>query len=91
MSEHEQIRLDISENVERLLEERRILKEDVQKVIHHAESTGEKFIDPSSGRSLACLRPDRVTYWVEYGPVGEGYQVFTAYSHRMEMQRKGTP
>ena len=88
---HEQIRLHIPEEVERLMDDRRILKEDVQKTIHHAETTGEKFINPSSDRSLAFLRPDRVTYWVEYSQVGEDYHIHSAYSHRMEMKRKGKP
>ena len=87
MNAYEQIRLHIPEEVERLMEDRRILREDVQKTIHHAETTGEKFINPSTGRSLASLRPDRVTYWVEYSRVGEDYQVHSAYSHRMEMKR----
>jgi len=87
MDEHQQIRLHIPEEVERLIEDRHILREDLQKTIHHAETTGEKFINPSTGRSLASLRPDRVTYWVEYSRVGEGYQVHSAYSHRMEMKR----
>ena len=91
MSEYEQIRLYIPDEVERLMDSRRILKEDVQKTIHHAETTGEKFINPATGRSLASLRPDRVTYWVEYSQVGEEYQVHSAYSHRMEMKRKGRP
>ena len=87
MDAHEQIRLHIPEEVERLIEGRHILREDLQKTIHHAETTGEKFINPSTGRSLASLRPDRVTYWVEYSLVGEDYQVHSAYSHRMEMKR----
>jgi len=87
MDAHEQIRLHIPEEVERLIEDRRILREDLQKTIHYAETTGEKFINPSSGRSLASLRPDRVTYWVEYSRVGEDYHVHSAYSHRMEMKR----
>jgi hypothetical protein len=91
MNEYEQIRLHIPEEVERLIENRRILREDLQKTIHHAETTGEKFIDPATGRSLASLRPDRVTYWVEYSRVGEGYQVHSAYSHRMEMKRGRGP
>jgi hypothetical protein len=37
------------------------------------------------------LRPDRVTYWVEYSRVGEDYQVHSAYSHRMEMKRGRGP
>ena len=91
MDAYEQIRLHILEEVERLMEDRRILREDVQKVIHHAETTGEKFINPSTDRSLASLRPNRVTYWVEYSLVEEDYRVHSAYSHRMEMKRKGTP
>jgi len=87
MNAYQQIRLLIPEEVERVMEGRGILREDVQKTIHHAETTGEKFINPSTGRSLASLRPDRVTYWVEYSQVGEDYQVHSAYSHRMEMKR----
>jgi len=87
MNEYEQIRLHIPEEVERLMENRGILREDLQKTIHHAETTGEKFINPSTGRSLASHRPGRVTYWVEYSRVGEDYQVHSAYSHRMEMKR----
>lgn len=87
MNAYEQIRLHIPEEVERLMEDRRILREDLQKTIYHAETTGEKFINPSIGRSLTSLRPGRVTYWVEYSRVGEGYQVHSAYSHRMEMKR----
>ena len=91
MDLYEQIRLHIPEEVAGLIEERRIGKEDLQKTIHHAETTGEKFIDPSTGRSLASFRPDRVTYWVEYSQVDDGYQVHRAYSHRMEMKRERRP
>ncbi len=87
MNAYEQTHLLIPEKVERLMEERRILMEDLQNTIHHAETTGEKFINVSTGRSLAFLRPGRVTYWVEYSRVGEDYQVHSAYSHRMEMKR----
>jgi hypothetical protein len=91
MNAYEQICLHIPGEVERLMGDRRILREDVQKAIHHGETTGEKFINPSNGRSLAFLRPDRVTYWVEYSRVGEDFQVHSAYSHRMEMKRRGKP
>ena len=87
MTEHEQIRLHVPEAVGHLMEDRGILKEDLQETIYHAETTGEKFINLSTGRSLASLRPGRVTYWVEYSRVGEGYLVHSAYSHRMEVKR----
>ena len=89
MTTREQMSLSISEEIERLMEERGISREDVEKAIDHAETTGEKFINPSNGRSLTSHRPDRVTYWVEYSRVGEEYQVHSAYSHRMEMKRRG--
>jgi glutamate synthase (NADPH/NADH) small chain len=87
MEAYEQICLQISEEVERLLEHRHILREDLQKTIHHAETTGEKFINPAINRSLASFRPGRVTFWVEYSPAGQEYQVHNSYSHRMEMKR----
>lgn len=89
MSTYEEIRLHIPEEVARLMADRVILREDVQKVIHHAEATGEKFINPSTGRSLASWRPVRVNYWVEYSKVDNEYHVHCAYSHRMEMKRGG--
>jgi hypothetical protein len=91
METYEEIRLNIPEEVGQLMAVRGILVEDVQKTIYNAETTGEKFVDPSLGRSLASMRPDRVTYWVEYSKTGEEYQIHSAYSHRMEMKRKGKP
>lgn len=89
MDAYEDISLIISDEITRLIEHRRIMKEDLQKTIHHAETTGEKLINPASGRSLASFRPERVTYWVEYTRTGKDYEIHTAYSHRMEMKRKG--
>lgn len=87
MNTDEQIRLHISEEVSRVMEERAILRDDIEKVIRHAETTGEKFVNPSTGRSLAYSRPARVTYWVEYSGGGVDFHVHTAYSHRMEAKR----
>jgi hypothetical protein len=87
MNTDEEIRLHIPEEVGRVMEERAILRDDIEKVIRHAETTGEKFVDPSTGRSLASLRPARVTYWVEYSGEGVDFHVHTAYSHRMEAKR----
>lgn len=87
MTSFEQIRLHVPQEIEHLMENRGIRKEDLQKTIHHAETTGEKFINLSTGRSLASLRPARITYWVEYSRAGEEYHVHSAYSHRMEMKR----
>ena len=87
MDEHKRIRLHIPENIVQLLEGRLIHEEDLQRAIHHAETTGMKFIKLATGRYLTSHRPDRVTYWVEYSPADECYQIHSAYSHRMEMKR----
>ncbi len=81
------IQFQIAPAIERLLTDRRILVEDLRQTVHHAETTGEKFINPTTGRSLAFFRPERVTYWVEYSRMGDDYQIHSAYSHRMEMKR----
>jgi glutamate synthase (NADPH) small chain len=87
MQAYEQIRLQISREVDELIDSRHILKEDLQKTIDHAETTGEKFINPSTNHLLASFRPGRVTFWVEYSKPDETYQIHNAYSHRMEMKR----
>ena len=80
---HTDLPLIISQQVEDLLNSRLILAEDVQKVIHHAETTSKYLISPNHGHRLAKYRPVRVTYWIEYEPTEAGYQVHNGYSHRM--------
>jgi glutamate synthase (NADPH) small chain len=85
MQAYERITLIIAPEVAELLEKRRILVEDVQKVIHAAEKYGSVVVHPQTGRLKACHRPFRATIWVEYSPAPEGYVIHTAYSHRMEV------
>lgn len=87
MTAQEPTHLIIPEEAARLMADRGILKENIEQTIRHAETTGEKFVNPATGRSLAFLRPGRVTYWVEYTPSGTEYLIHSAYSHRMEMKR----
>ncbi|MDD2467467.1 MAG: 4Fe-4S dicluster domain-containing protein [Desulfobulbus sp.] len=81
--DHTALQVLIPQEVEELLNSRLILREDVQKVIHHAESTKKYLTSPNHGHRLAKFRPVRVTYWVEYEPKDEGYLVHNGYSHRM--------
>jgi Fe-S oxidoreductase len=85
MEDHRKIVLHVAREVQALLEERRILIEDLQKVIHHAETTGAKLIHPKTGHFKASFKPYKVTFWVEYSPSGDGCIVHNAYSHRMEV------
>jgi glutamate synthase (NADPH/NADH) small chain len=68
-----------------------ILLDDVKAVIHWAETTGNKVETPATGRIVAHLRPHIVTYWVEYAKDGGEYEVFNAYSHRMQIVEDVTP
>jgi glutamate synthase (NADPH/NADH) small chain len=85
VSAHQTIKLEISREVAERLDRRRILVEDLQLVIEHAETSGEKLFHPQSGHYKACHAPYKVTFWVEYSPATDGYVVHNAYAHRMEV------
>lgn len=91
MRQHEDIRLILTPEVEALLEKRRILLEDVRRVIGGAEFSGRALAHPQTGRLKACHRPFRTTIWVEYTPAPEGYQVHAVYSHRMNVLGEAGP
>lgn len=74
--------LRFEEGVRERLDKRRILDEDVRRVVLHAEATGRRMRSPE-GRSLACLRPRNVTTWVEYTLEGEAARIHNAWTHRM--------
>lgn len=67
------------------LDKRRILDEDLRRVVRNAEATGRRMVSPE-GRSLACLRPRNVTTWVEYTLEGEAVRIHNAWTHRMVVQ-----
>lgn len=76
--------LHISDEVERKLEARRILHSDLKTVLLHAAEHGAQFHNPAANRSLACLRPRQVTFWVEYTQHPDAsYTIHDAYCHRM--------
>jgi Fe-S oxidoreductase len=83
----ETILVSVTDEAARLMEERRILKSDIQKVLLEAKNTGRRFVHPQTGHFLASFRPVIVTYWVEYEVTGEGYLVHNAWSHRLQIVR----
>lgn len=83
---YEKIKLILTDDVRKLMEDRMILVEDVQKVIEYAERTHNKLQNSTSGNFLAHYCPASVTYWVEYQPAEGGFEVFTAYCHRMTIE-----
>jgi hypothetical protein len=86
MEEHRQVSLIISPEVRAILDERRLVDEDLQKTIFAAEQTGGKFVHPrEEDRFLAGMRPYFVTVWVDYTTTPQGYVVHTAYKHRVKV------
>jgi glutamate synthase (NADPH/NADH) small chain len=84
--EYQGIGVHMAPETAELLERRRILLEDVQQVILHAETSGEKFFHPPSGRFKAACKLYKTTFWVEYEPAPDGFTVYNAYAHRMEVR-----
>ena len=89
MSEEEKryqaIHLEIASETAEMLDRRRILVEDLQLVIHHAETSGDRLFHPPSGHYKAAYAPYKVTFWVEYSVLENGFRVHNAYAHRMEV------
>lgn len=79
--------LDVSyaPGVPELMEDRRILREDVEAVLAETLRTGRRMVERQSGRLLASFRPRRVNYWVEYVQDGDHITVTRVWCHRMEL------
>ncbi len=83
--EHESVKLTLGSDIEKKLDDRFILLDEVRQVILNAERGGARFVDTESGRVTAGLRIGLVTYWVEYEACGDGYRLHKAYSHRIRI------
>jgi NADPH-dependent glutamate synthase beta subunit-like oxidoreductase len=83
--DYEQINIRIAAQVREILEKRRILDEDIQKVIFHAQKGGKTFFNQKTGHFKASFKHSHVTFWVEYSRDENTYDIHNAYSHRMEV------
>jgi len=82
----EQIILFKTDEVDALLKERGILDEDLKKVIFKADESGKKLYREGDDRFLAKARLDNFTVYVEYSPRENGYEIHSAYSHRVNLK-----
>ncbi len=83
--EYDAVKLILCGDVEKKMDDRFILLDEIKQVIFHAEKNGVKFVDKETGHNLAHLKIGHVTYWVEYEPCGDGYKLHKAYSHRIQI------
>lgn len=79
------IKLIIDDDVRSIMEHRMILDSDLIKVIGHAESTGNKFLNTGNDHYIACFKPANVTYWVEYSVTDNGFIIYNTYCHRLNV------
>lgn len=86
---YNRITLHIPPEVLERLDERRILTQDVRRVIGHAMEEGGGFYNRKTKTWLACHRPHTVTFWVEYAVEGENsFTICNAYGHRMQIEHR---
>ena len=85
-AEHHRLNLAISPQLKRKLSDEMILETDIEAVIDHCERTGRKILDPASGHFTGHLKLGNMTYWAEYFPVAEGFELVNAYGHRMSIE-----
>jgi hypothetical protein len=81
----EDIKLQISDDVKKLLQERHILEDELKQVIYHAETEGDKLYQTQSNKLLARLRIGSATFYVEYAVEQDQYIVRSAYAHKSEI------
>jgi len=82
---YEQIEIDMTPEVRRRIDERRILEDDIRLVIDYAERTGKRLLNNQNGQYRASLQSENVTFWVDYAPADGRFTVHNSYCHRMNI------
>jgi len=83
--EYGMIKLFMTDETRRRVDDRRILESDIKNVIAYCEKTGKRLYHGPTGRYRGYVQSGNVTFWVEYAPTEEGFTVHNAYSHRMNI------
>lgn len=83
VASYDTVKIALTPEVRRTIDDRRILESDVKRVIEQAETTGRRLHHGPSGHYRGYLQTGNVTFWVEYSPLEDGFRIHNAYSHRM--------
>jgi Fe-S oxidoreductase len=78
--------LRIAPQLKRKLSDEMILETNIEAVIEYCESSGRKVLNPRFGHFAGYLQIGNMTYWAEYLPADEGFELVNAYSHRMSIE-----
>jgi hypothetical protein len=82
---YEEIKLQISDEIKKCLDERHILEDEIKQVIYHAETEGNKLYQPEANCYLAKLKIGNATFYAKYSVEGDSYLVQSAYAHKSEI------
>lgn len=85
------LNLVIPPAVAALLEERRILEEDIRHVLATTGNQAALFSHKTGGQRLASARRGEVTFWVSYRLVNDVHHIDRCWSHRMAIGKEETP
>ena len=77
--------LVMTPEVSRKIDERRILEDDISRVIAHAERRGKRLKNNQTGQCRAYHQTENVTFWVDYTPENGRFTIHNAYCHRMNI------
>jgi Fe-S oxidoreductase len=79
----EALKLVLSEPVVTIMEERRILEDDIRQVLYQADKRGSCFVHDESGGKIASAGLGEVTFWVQYHEEEGAFCIERCWSHRM--------
>ena len=80
------IKLIISDELKKSLDEQYTLEADVAAVISWCEDTNRKIEDKKDGTITGHLKIGHRTHWVKYKKAGDAFEVISAYNHRMNIK-----
>ncbi|MDO5538605.1 MAG: 4Fe-4S dicluster domain-containing protein [Eubacteriales bacterium] len=80
--------LEYTKDALEMMDDRMILKSDVEAVMKSCHETGEALLDMETGLLVSRARLGNVTFWVKYTRTDNGYLVHRAYSHRMNVEKR---
>lgn len=83
--DYERIQLKLAAGLQEKMDRELILLEDVKKVIHYAQTTGNRLLDKNTGCYISYLQEGIITYWVTYLLRDDCYEVVNVYCHRVHI------
>lgn len=79
----EKISLEISPELSATLEERRILEDDIRRVLYDSKEKGSSLVHGENGSRISSAKLGQVTFWVRYKEDNNVFNIESCWSHRM--------